>query len=176
MYVSPGRGHGGLPPDHFFQNTACVAIALFGGAREPRGVCVGCWPTMGISIGRCPWFVYGWLTVWTWMLWMSTCCCVVPAVHCFLGLALKGAREGGGVSANEPRGGVLVQRGLALTRRAGGGGGHYVLRLPVCPSHLPTHHGNCHAYTRRCTHKAACGHRRSLVIVGGCGGWPPRRA
>ena len=31
-------------------------------------------------------------------------------------------------------------------------------------------------YTRWCKHKAVCSHRRSLVISGGCGGWPPRRA
>ena len=32
------------------------------------------------------------------------------------------------------------------------------------------------AHTRRCAHKVVYGHRRSLVISGGHGGWPPRRA
>ena len=32
------------------------------------------------------------------------------------------------------------------------------------------------AHTGWCTHKAAYGHRKSHIISGGCGGWPPRRA
>ena len=31
-------------------------------------------------------------------------------------------------------------------------------------------------HTRRCTHKAVCGHHRSLVVSGARGGWPPCRA
>ena len=37
-------------------------------------------------------------------------------------------------------------------------------------------HTQRRAHTRRCTHKEVCGHRRSLVIEGGCRGWPRRLA
>ena len=37
-------------------------------------------------------------------------------------------------------------------------------------------HTQGNAYTRQCTHKAVCGHRRSLVISGGRESWPSRRA
>ena len=37
-------------------------------------------------------------------------------------------------------------------------------------------HTQGNAHTRWCTHKAVCGHRRSLVVQGGCGGWSPHLA
>ena len=76
------------------------------------------------------------------------------------------ARGGGGVGANEAhRGGGVAD----ITHQM-------PLRLPVCPSRLPAHHGNCGTYTRRCTHTAVCSHHRSFVISGGCQGWPLHRA
>ena len=35
-------------------------------------------------------------------------------------------------------------------------------------------HTQVGTHTRRCMHNAVCGHHKSLVISGGCGGWPLR--
>ena len=85
-----------------------------------------------------------------------------------------GANEARGGGANEARGGgggvgALTRHaggGVgALTRRTGGGVGTHATRSPhTSPCIHKAVHIQARAYTRRCTQKAACSHRRSLVI------------
>ena len=78
-----------------------------------------------------------------------------------------GARGGGGCERGARGGGGV---GDALTRCTAGGGGAHETRSPhTSPCiHKVVHIQAC-AYTRRCTQKAVCSHRRSLVIEGATG-------